>query len=187
MLRMALIALLMAGVPHMGATDVSAASGKTNAEKSAKRKAEKRHGSKSENRIAKRPKTDSSRENVYKKKKNEESTTVVTRVREFNRGVYKVARRGAEWVNPYARSRHNKNSYNKRKYHAPERSHLHRRGCTAAAKKRFGIGRRLRGISAHKYGSRACRRALKRCRRELRRHKSSGRNPYARCVIVYRG
>jgi hypothetical protein len=181
MLRLALVAMLIAGVPVMGAGDVSAASGKTKAEKSAKRKAEKKFGRKSEDRIAHRSRTGSSRDKTHTKKKKEKSKTITTRVHEFNGGVYKVARRGRDWVAPYVRSSHYRSSHYKRDYYR------HQRKCSVAAKRRRGRGGRIWGIAGHKYGSRACRRAMKECRRELRRHKSRGRNPYAKCVIIHRG
>ncbi len=180
MLRLALVAMLIAGVPVMGAGDVSAGSGKTKAEKSAKRKAEKRFDTKFEDRIAHRSRTGSSHDKTHAKKKKEKSKTIATRVREFNRGVYKVARRGRNWLAPYVRSRHYGSSHYKRDYYR------HQRKCSVAAKKRRGRGGRIWGISGHKYGPRACRRAMKECSRELRRHKSRGRSPYAKCVVTHR-
>ncbi len=188
MLRLALIAMLIAGIPVLGAGDVSAAPGKTKAEKSASRKGEKKWGNKSEDWSTRGSPADSWHDHIHSKKerKKKEPTTVATPVRHFNRTVYTIARRSAEWVTPSHRFRHYDNSYDKPNYRPYPRSRLHRRGCSVAAKKRFGAGRRLRGISAHRYGKRACHRAIKKCRRQLRRHQSYGRNPYARCVIVYR-
>ena len=187
MLRMALIAMLVAGVPVLGTTDVSAAAAKSKTEKSAKRKGEKKSTRKNKDRSTNSSTAKSGRDDTHTKKKKGKPTTVATTVRKFNRTVVKIARRGTDWVSPYVKSRHVKPSNEKRKYRAPARSRHHRRSCTAAARKRFGTGRRLRGITAHRYGARACREALKKCRSKLRRHKSTGRNPYARCVIAYRG
>ena len=58
--------------------------------------------------------------------------------------------------------------------------------CTAVARRRGGYGRRI-GISGHARGFRACRRAMRRCHRELRFRQSTGRNPFAACVVVNRG
>lgn len=188
MLRMALIAMLVAGVPALGIADVSAAAAKTKTEKSGKRNGEKKSTRKNKDRGTKTSKAKSGRDDTHTKKKpKDKPTTVATTVRRFNHNVSKIARRGTDWISPYVRTRHVKHSYVKRKYRAPVRSRYHRRKCTAAAKKRFGKGRRLWGISAHRYGARACRKALTRCRSKLRRHKSRGRNPNARCVVTYRG
>lgn len=65
--------------------------------------------------------------------------------------------------------------------------HWGRRSCYAAAKRRGGYGKRLWGIGGKAYGRHACDRAMYECRRELRHRKASGRNPFARCVIVRRG
>jgi len=59
--------------------------------------------------------------------------------------------------------------------------------CVAAAKTRAGYGRRIPGIRGKKFGHKACQRAMRECRRELRHRKASGRNPFARCVVVKRG
>ncbi len=59
--------------------------------------------------------------------------------------------------------------------------------CVAAAKTRGGYGRRIPGIRGERYGNRACQRAMNECRQELRHRKASGRNPFARCVVVRRG
>ncbi len=59
-------------------------------------------------------------------------------------------------------------------------------GCRAVARRRGGTGG-LIGISAHARGFAACRRAMFRCNRKLYYRKSTGRNPFAACVIAYRG
>ena len=59
--------------------------------------------------------------------------------------------------------------------------------CQAVAKKRGGYGSRLWGIGGKAYGHGACDRAMYECRRELGHRKSTGRNPFAKCVIVHRG
>lgn len=61
-----------------------------------------------------------------------------------------------------------------------------KRKCVAAAKTRFGYGKRVWGIKGKKFGRNACDRAMNECRRELRHRKSTGRNPNARCVIIKR-
>lgn len=65
------------------------------------------------------------------------------------------------------------------KFGKPSISHT----CTAVAKKRFGYGKRLWGISGKAYGRNACDRAMYECRNELGRRKASGSNPFAKCVI----
>ena len=59
--------------------------------------------------------------------------------------------------------------------------------CVAAAKTRGGFGHRIPGIRGERHGGNACQRAMNECRRELRHRKASGRNPFARCVVVRRG
>ncbi len=59
--------------------------------------------------------------------------------------------------------------------------------CVAAAKTRGGFGQRIPGIRGERYGHLACQRAMAECSQELRHLKSTGRNPFARCVVVRRG
>ena len=123
MLRLALIAMLVAGVPVLGTTDVSAAAAKTKTEKSAKRNSEKKSTKKNKDRGTKSSRAKSGRDDTHtSKKQKDKPTTVATRVREFNRTVSKIARRGTDWISPYVRSRHVKHSYEKRKYRAPVRA-----------------------------------------------------------------
>ncbi len=58
--------------------------------------------------------------------------------------------------------------------------------CVAVARTRGGYGRRL-GIRAEGHGRRACRKAMRRCNRRLDFRQSTGRNPYAACVVARRG
>lgn len=59
--------------------------------------------------------------------------------------------------------------------------------CVAAAKTRGGFGHLIPGIRGERFGGNACQRAMNECRHELRHRKASGRNPFARCVVVRRG
>lgn len=57
--------------------------------------------------------------------------------------------------------------------------------CVAVARTRGGYGRRL-PIRAEGHGRRACRKAMRRCNRRLDFRQSTGRNPYAACVVARR-
>lgn len=59
--------------------------------------------------------------------------------------------------------------------------------CVAVAKRRFGLGMRIPGTRAERFGPEACQRARRACGRDLRALKRRGRNPNAACVVVRRG
>lgn len=59
--------------------------------------------------------------------------------------------------------------------------------CVAEARRGGGSGPELRGVRGVGFGRDACREALSECHRELRFVKSTGRAPFASCVITRRG
>lgn len=75
--------------------------------------------------------------------------------------------------------KHGKKTYKFWKHGKPYANHK----CSAVAKKRYGFGRRIWGISGKGYGHSACDRAMYECRKDLAKRKASGHNRWARCVI----
>jgi hypothetical protein len=59
--------------------------------------------------------------------------------------------------------------------------------CVAEARRGGGYGAQIPGIRGVGFGRDACREALSECRRELRFLQSTGRNPFASCVVTRRG
>lgn len=181
--RLALVAVLAASIPMMGASTADAAPGKNRGERAEKvRKGKKARAVKS---------TASKSRTTRSTKKTKNMVITTTRRTSTSRNGNKSTK-----VIVVKKYKDNKTHGSKRymglgkfpTYFGYGKRKAKRGGaCVAAAKSRAGFGKRLIGIKGKKYGAHACDRAMNECRRELKFRKASGRNPYARCVIISRG
>ncbi|MCH9808337.1 MAG: hypothetical protein K0U74_11445 [Alphaproteobacteria bacterium] len=204
--RLALAAVLAASVPMMGAATADAATGKGDRAGKGDRLNKKARGDRKSrrdrttrnrrsSRSTKTARATSNTTRSVKKTKYQVITTtrhtstsrngnkstkviVVKKPKGYrNTGYkYKKSNKGYFPTGPFAKYF----GYGKKRYNGKGK-------CVAAAKTRGGFGKRLIGIKGKKWGHRACKRAMKKCRRQLGHHKASGRNPFARCVIITRG
>lgn len=178
--RLALVAVLAASIPMMGASTADAAPGKNRGERAEKvRKGKK----------ARAVKTTASKSRTTRSTKKTKNMVITTTRRTA------ISRNGDKSTKVIVVKKY-KDKAGKRymglgkfpTYFGYGKRNAKRGGeCVAAAKSRAGFGKRLIGIKGKKYGAHACDRAMNECRRELKFRKASGRNPYARCVIISRG